>query len=498
MKTVLLLSLLPAALAAQSVEGDVYDALTGAPLAGVTVNSGQNSSTRTDASGHFHLSPPGQVYQLVVAKAGYITTYKQPVNSPAVHIDLKPEAVITGKIVDEDGFPAGGAHVQAMRYRTINGRRQLMTGAWTESDERGEYRIDNLAAGRYYLLIFSNDAFNWDSRFVSQYLGGTIQPDDKHSIEVKMGETRKDVDGQLARFEGVTVTGRVEAVANGSRPAGQALNLTSRSPAAGRSATGFLDRDMNFTIRHVPPGTYTLRFGSYPPKAGDLLAQVPLEVADQDVRNLVVTPHVVQAIDLQGQVKLREGGSPGGWYVYLRPQMGYGVSAHSEDDGSFAAKGLLPEHYAVQVTPDRSASLSPTPSKGHVVSITLGDLDVSDTGFDLDGTPQQKPLIILVSNRYALLSGTAVDAQGAPIANASIYFQNVQTGRPANAATDGKGNFRAMLDEPGDYHVFVVDRDVMDSQGQDEYLNAHLTDFPVIHAVLGDNPPLRLVRSPTR
>jgi hypothetical protein len=260
---------------------------------------------------------------------------------------------------------------------------------------------------------------------------------------------------------------------------------------------GSLDRDMNFTIRHVPPGNYTLRYGPQYPRAGELSAQVPVEVADHDVRDLVLTPHVVQAIEIEGQVKLREGGSPGRWYVYLRPRTGYGVSAHTEQDGSFVAQGLLPEHYAVQVMPERQPTPA-VPSTGHVVSIMLADLDVQEKGFDLDGIPQHKPLTIMVTNQWAKLSGTITDTQGAPVANTGIYFQPSRPGQTGYATTDDKGNFHAMLAEAGDYRVFALDPDATPAFGDEDYLKAHLGDFPMIHVVLGDNPPLRLVRNVPR
>jgi len=131
--------------------------------------------------------------------------------------------------------------------------------------------------------------------------------------------------------------------------------------------------------------------------------------------------------------------------------------------------------------------------------VTLGDLDVQQKGFDLEGAPQ-KPLHISVSTQYANISGTVLDTQGAPMANASMYFQSSQPSQRGYASTgysttDDKGVFHAMLTEPGEYNVFVaVDQDAMSTQGE-EYLKAHQGDFPVVRAVLGENPPVTLVKN---
>ena len=496
MKTAILLALFPAAMAAQFAEGTVYDALTGAPLPGVSVSAQiQNGPfTRTDASGHFRLQVASS-YVVTAAKAGYLQS-SQTVGRDLqnVRIDLKPESVITGKIVDEDGFPPGVAIIQPMRYQLINGRLRLVASRLAQSDERGEYRIDNLPAGRYYIHVSSTDAVNWDLRYVAQYRGGTLTPNDDYAVEVKTGETRKGINIQMKRFEGVTVSGRVEGATPNTRGMNVTLSVSSDQPDPGPIPMSQLDRDTNFTVRHVPPGTYTLRYGSYNPRAGELLAQVSVEVADHELSNLLLTAHTVQPVDIAGQVKAREGGPAGPWNVYLRPRTGTGASARSEEDGSFVVKGLLPEHYAVQVTPARLARDNAR-YPGRIVSITLGDVDVQEKGFDVDGIPQQKSLTVLVTDHYALLNATVVDTQGAPLAHTGIYLKGSQPDQAGSAVTNENGNVRVTLPEAGDYHVFVIDPNVPSVVGDDDYISAHMADFPMVRVALGANPPVKLVRN---
>src|ERR1017187_4470258 len=268
MKTALLLLVCPAALLAQFVDGIVYDAVSGAPLAGVSVSSnGANAAlVRTDASGHFRIQlQPNYLPMVTAAKAGYLQFNQRLKTAENARIELKPEAVITGKITDEDGFPAGGAQLQAMKYQVVNGRRVLSwVGVSQIGEERGQYRMDNLPAGRYYIRVYSNDAFNWDRRYVSQYLGGTLKPDDSNIVEVKIGQTLKDLDIHLVRFEGVTVTGRVEGATGNARGMGNMVSLTTDQAMPGASPAS-VTKDGTFTLRHVPPGTYTLRYGEQNP-----------------------------------------------------------------------------------------------------------------------------------------------------------------------------------------------------------------------------------------
>jgi hypothetical protein len=501
MKTFLLFLCFAAALPAQTIEGTVYDAISGAPLPGASVSTGNGANApvvRSDASGHFQLQLQTSYGPSVMAtKAGYVQSGTQAgKNAQAVRIELKPEAIITGKIVDEDGFPAGNGQVQAMRYQVFNGQRTLGFGATGQIDELGQYRIDSLPAGKYYLYVNSNDARNWDSRYVPQFLGGTLQPDDNHMVELKAGEWRKDTDIQLVRFEGVTVSGKVDGVTLNPRVSGPLVSLTADQPAGGPFFQAFSrGADTTFTMRHVPPGTYKLHYGQGQPRAGDLYSEVSVVVGEQDVRDVVVTPHVLQPVDLKGQVVSREGGTPGPWMVYLRSPMGSGVTAHTNEDGSFAVPGLLPQHYSVQTTPDRFENQGKVPP-GHVVSIMLDEQDVKDKGFDLDGPPQ-KPLVVTVSKLYANISGTIVDSQGAPLANAAIVFRSGQPGGTGGAATNDKGQFQAWLPEAGDYHLYVAaDQSEIVTLSDSDFLTAHQADFPILRVAIGDNPPVTLVRNP--
>jgi hypothetical protein len=498
MKTAILLICFAAAMPAQLLEGTVYDALTGVPLPGVVIATNafsQGPTARTDASGHFRMPvPPNHSSQLTAEKAGYL----EPVdtipdwNSQTMRIQLNPEAIVTGKVQDEDGFPAGGSRVYAVHYRVLNGERTLFVYAAGETDEQGNYRIDNLTAGRYYIRVDSRDASNWDPRYLPQYLGGTLQPDDGHMVEVKYGETLQNVDVRLARYEGVTVSGRIEGVT--ANPRGSGYVVTLAGEMAGNTYQTY-GAEPAFAMRHVPPGTYKLRYGRGNPSPGDLFAQLKVEVGDRDVSGLVITPHVVQPADVEGQVVVREGGSPEPWMVSLHKPFGSGVGAHTNEDGSFVVKGLLPEHYLVQLIADKNALQGKTAASGYIASAMLGDLDVREKGFDLDGPPQ-KLLRITVSTQYANIGGSVVDSQGAPVANTTVFFRSNAPVRLGSAVTDDKGRFHATLTEGGDFHVYTsADQSMMAAQGEDEYLQAHPGDFPLIHVALGDNPPLSLVRN---
>jgi Carboxypeptidase regulatory-like domain len=495
MKGVILLLSFTGALSAQIlVEGGVYDALSGAPLRDVSLSSGapNGQAARSDVGGHFRLQFDPAYASVLAFKPGYLQSVQVvPSRSPQafsqLRIELRREAVITGKVEDEDGFPIRAAYVEAMSYTTIDGPRRLWEASRVQSDEQGLYRIDGLPAGRYFLRVYSDDAANWDGRFVAQYQGGAMRPDENRAVEVKTGEVRKGADIRMARIEGVTISGRLEGVAPDPRAGPPTVLMRGNTELIGDMYRGNTrsGSDFDFTIRHVPPGSYKLHYGSTEPRAGDSIAELPLEVADHDISNLVLTAHTVAPIDIEGQISLREGGAPGAWIVSAQSTTGRSAMVKSNEDGTFVLKGLLPQHYRLQAAPDRSGTPA-MPSMAHMVSAKVGDREIPQSGFDVDGSAQT--IHITATQQFAAFSGTAVDSQGAPLTNTALYFVSSQAALRGFVTTDDKGTFHTALAEAGDYRVYLA------VDGSRELENDG--DFPVVHAALGENPPVRLVRNP--
>ena len=58
--------------------------------------------------------------------------------------------MITGRITDEFGDPITDVQVQALRFQSVNGERQLVTaGRTARTDDLGQYRIFGLMPGEY-------------------------------------------------------------------------------------------------------------------------------------------------------------------------------------------------------------------------------------------------------------------------------------------------------------------------------------------------------------
>ena len=483
------------ALAAQTVQGIVVDAVTGAPLPGtyVSIYSTKQTVTRTDSAGFFRLDRVALPLQ--ANRYGYLPASNvDPGQGQDLTIRLTPEAVISGKVEDEDGFPVEGAQVEAMRFLQVDGARVLRVLQRGKSNDLGEYRIGGVGPGSYYLRVTVNNLRNWDKRYVDQYIGGDIQPNDERKIDMKTGEHRTGTDITLRKHEGVTVSGRVELSPG---PSGSRLSVVLQGQGEGTLPSRLYavqSPDGSFSIPHVPPGRYKLvaQSGGGRPQAGDLLAEVPLEVGSADLRNLAIRPHAVEAVDVPGIFVVDGGGTPMPMLIGLHGPAGTLPTVHSEPDGSFVLKGLFPGHYSLRLNPDQSAarlsSAAPAQDAMFPLAARLGDAEILQQGFDIDGPPPSPIRITL--GKLIDVKGKLLDAAGLPVPGAAIAFISGTGQTNGGARSDMEGNFRGFVRRAGDYHVYI-DEDG-NSLTNPDYLQEHEKDFPVVHLVSGENPPLVL------
>jgi hypothetical protein len=165
---------------AGSIEGHVFNTVTGAPLRKATVVlSAPAAPIRlvgdTDAEGRFQFSglPPG-TYRLSGSRTGFLDRQaRRPILLGAndqvtdAEIRLPPQSVITGHVLDEDGEPVDRARVWIYKQTYRNGSRQWdRLNTASETNDTGEYRFPNLTPGRYLLQAY-NTLPQTDNRYGS-------------------------------------------------------------------------------------------------------------------------------------------------------------------------------------------------------------------------------------------------------------------------------------------------------------------------------------------
>ena len=275
------------------VEGAVYSAKTGEPLKKaqvqmmkVSANSPLQFGAVTDAAGHFIIEnlEPGP-YTLCRGRTGYVRDilrregprsggdYAHLIKGQHlkdIALKLQVQGVITGRVVDEDGEPQAGVTIQASRFNYMDGKKTMMPNVAGGTDDRGEYRIYGVDAGKYYVVA----NFRENSRFMMPevrndkgeqtsyaptYYPGALSISEASLVEVTPGSEIVGIDFRLIKTRSLKVSGKVQLPANG-RPAGimMAPNDDSNGPSWEQIMQTMTDPQGNFTLRGVRPGNYSL------------------------------------------------------------------------------------------------------------------------------------------------------------------------------------------------------------------------------------------------
>ena len=498
-----LVSLGCAALSAQPIEGYVFDRLTHEPIAGAHVSTyctNEPGVAATDGAGHFSLSVGDSCPGINIVRSGYLPfEYVEVTREPGstltqVRVELTPQSVIAGRVLDEDGLPVEEARIDVLRYRTVGGQRKLQLVAFGSptylSNDLGEYRIGGLRAGRYYIRVASmGTAGNWDARYLPQYYPAATTPEGATAIDLKAGEQRTDLHFRLVRREGVTVAGKVDLPPGFSAEKGAWVNL---EPSAGGPTR--VAADGTFVIAHVVPADYTLWVHGGANRAGTFEIQGSQTVlaGPSGVRGLVVAAHVAGPQTVTGIVHFQSAAPHVPLKVAIGRWDGPFQSGDVGPDGAFRIDAVPPSPCYIHLIPHvEGASSQELP-----ISVRIGDKPVRQWQLQFDGGPVE-PLHINVLT--PLLDGGVapnlrfIDAGGQNVANITMLFAGTRTGYRVVSKTNSAGVCARASLVPDTYRVYATEEDVQyDIFDDPDFLHEHANDFPPVHIASGANPPIVL------
>ncbi|MEO8371499.1 MAG: carboxypeptidase regulatory-like domain-containing protein [Candidatus Solibacter sp.] len=497
------LLLMPLALAGQtagdeaaSISGSVANAVSGEPLRraliylrridaspGVT-NMQVSKTTYTDAAGRFTLEgiAPGK-YRLSAERQGFLTaSYGQRTatgSGTLMSIDpgqkmtdaamrMMPHAVITGRVVDEDGDPLVSATVQVMRQQYVQGKKQLSGVAGGNTNDLGEYRVFGLRPGRYYVTVTSRSnpvLPDGADDYVATYFPRTTDPTAAVPVDVTPGAQLRNIDVAMRKQSTVTVRGKVTneippaTAAEGS----QRLNvmLTPRFSGMGLSnSRGATVTPQNtFELRGVTPGNYFL--SAVAMGGGKTIAtKIPIQVGNSPLEGLSL---VIRAgVPVAGKLKV-EGDLPANLErvrLSLNPEEMSGVqlapwpSSTLRPDGGFQFEEVGSDRYTVGV--------GNLPDGFFVKSIRSANLDVLAAGIEIAGQAPA-PLEVLLSANAGQITGAVVDKAQKPAVQVTVVLvpqdktrrDKQQYYRTATTSLTGSFAFKDVI--PGEYRVFAWD-----------------------------------------
>jgi len=470
------------------MEGQVTSAATGAPIrkAEITLRGAERVTAGTmpasynataDAGGNFTIKDvePGK-YRLSVQHSGFVslqygsrgpnrsgTTLSLAAGQRMKDLSMRmtPQAVITGRIVDEKNEPIVSASVRTLRYSYQMGRRQLVPTGSAVTNDLGEYRIHSLAAGRYY-LVAQEQQDNWEATvdasaspapdgYVATYYPGTADPTSAALIDVGPGVQLRGVNVTLAKARTFRVRGRVEGRHDANVSFLRHGEARWMSVDNGEHA---IDQKGNFEIDGVLPGTYTLSATAWSDKK-TLSAIQEVDVGEEDIDNIVLV--LAPGTELSGHIAVESGTAPSldSVSVFLRPQeqmrMMYSSLIGHVHDSAFSISDVISDVYHLQVMG--------LPDGYWVKSIRMGDQDVKLTGIDLTRGPGDSVAVIVAPNA-GQVDGAVLNDRQQPAAGATVVLVPATQLREyqdtyKTTVSDQNGRFSLKNLEPGEYKVFA-------------------------------------------
>lgn len=449
-----------------AADGVVVNSITGEAIPRAHVMSvSSQASTTADNAGHWHLTniTCGRL-QLTVLRPGFLNgAVRQPVtltsDAPAhdVRIQLTPQSVVVGKVIDESGDPVMNTQVTVLASRVIEGRRALQMSASASTNDLGEFRIPNLAAGKFVFCAhgtgFPGSAYGMNvvGRNDAMVSGevcypGPVEGGAASAMDLPAGRETQ-VDFTLKQVPAVHVRGIVIGMPKNQ---GAAMTLQQRGPARPVSARpANITPDGHFDVSGVTPGSYMLATDYW--EAGTrLTARVPVEVGGSDVDGIAV--HLEQGVSLNGNIRTESASGKTlpsqPWSLNLRssdPTLGGGQLKWGKDHTSFTIADATPGTYGIEGNP---------PPPFYIKAATLGGRDLIHDAVPVAESGGQ--LEIVLSDDSGSIDGTVQDSDGQPPARATVMV--LQEGKlPRNITAGADGHFKLANLAPGDYKVYAWD-----------------------------------------
>jgi Carboxypeptidase regulatory-like domain len=419
----------------------------------------------SDANGRFVIQDvlPG-VYSISADRQGFMPDQDGAPGAPAqnfkveagqsvndLKIKLVPLAVITGRVLDDDGDPVRGARVEAMAYTYQTGKKQLKSLEQTSANDKGEFRLFGLHPGAIYIRgsSFSRGRFPpamlATGSFTPTYFPNTTDAAHASPIDLAAGAQLSGIDIRLRRENHYSVRGKLPEVLK-QEVSHRMLQIRPRDGSGGGS--GLRQDEETFEFLDVRPGSYVIT-GDIVSNDKRSVVRQEVDVVNADVEG--VTLNFVAPVSVSGSLRV-EGVSPHPlekMRVSLESDLQGQFGVEVKPDGSFAIPEIAPDAYKITIGAQPGT---------YVKSIRFGDEEAS--GGHIDLAKGSGPLTLVLATDVGEVEGSVKKTNGDPAVRVRVTLiaSGNHLGRSdlsRYAFTDEQGKFHMRDVPPGEYKAFA-------------------------------------------
>ena len=463
------------------IEGAVVSAAGNTPVAGVTLSVLQETerqSVTTDAQGRFAVTVSHGTVRLLASKEGFTGIQPEGHERPAANgvlvtvragqqlkgltLRVFPVGNVAGRVFDTRSKPVQFARMQLWRFTyDENGDRVLRpagTGRSSETNDRGEFKIEAVDPGEY--LLYAGTPMLSErvpgEAWVAVFYPGT--PDERRALPVvvESGAITTLEDIAMPSVRGGTI--RIHMTNKTGEPIQSTLvkylHWRSGDSAGNRVLVPLLimggpeRAEMPVTPGHYEVVAGWARTNGLPVGFGSAIVDVSERPANVEI-------NVTKPIRVNGRVKLEQAsGQPkpvGNVRCQVRNDAFGNTFATSGQDGSFVIENLPPARYRIDC--------SSLPPDTYLAQVKQGERDAVKEGVMI-GSADNADLVVTLGGSGGQIDGTVSDAAGAKVAAAFIALVPDEPSRTAfqlfrTTTTDQNAAFALRAVAPGSYRLFA-------------------------------------------
>jgi hypothetical protein len=465
-----------------SLEGIVTDKLTHEPLGGVHimlitgVMGGVTGAygAISDREGHFSIATirPG-TYLMLCERSGYLHVQLKDAGIPNItlkpgqqlkdyRIDLTPRAILSGRVLDENGDPIQGANIESVALPPENSSLfQMINERSPGTDDRGEFRL-TVPPGKYYLKATVGEAperrndGSTPPPYSATYYPSTAAKGRATVLEAVGGHDTSGIEIRMTRQQGLSITGIVAGIPEGdARPNVQLKQVREGSSHFPNRRDRNIGADGKFSFAGLEPATYRLwaTLGNGKGVLFSKTMEVKLDASDPPPLMLMLQP----GAEVAGTLVIE--GDPPDTVAEKRTVLLDAADdmAHGGGDGetdsqnNFQISGVGGGKYRAHV--------SPLPENAYVRSIEMDGKQGAANLFEIADGSRAARIKVIVSRGGAQISGRVLDSDGnrLPTPLAMVGLLKSAEDEDANISEvtpDGRYSLKGV--PPGNYRLIVV------------------------------------------